>query len=59
MRVPTAQSCAGGREYPLDIIVIATGFDALTGAAGERWRRSGRTARMAFLDSEGVEMNVG
>src|SRR4029077_16578546 len=22
---------AGGREYPLDIIVIATGFDALTG----------------------------
>ena len=23
---------AGGREYPLDIIVIATGFDALTGS---------------------------
>src|SRR6202049_2494552 len=22
---------AGGKEYPLDIIVIATGFDALTG----------------------------
>ncbi len=49
---------AGGKEYPLDIIVIATGFDALTGplnklgikgAAAERWRKSGRTVRRPIL----------
>jgi hypothetical protein len=39
---------AGGKEYPLDIIVIATGFDALTGkklrgAAAGRWRRNVQT----------------
>ena len=45
---------AGGKEYPLDIIVIATGFDAMTGPlknlgikgrGGRRWCRSGKTAR--------------
>ncbi len=46
---------AGGKEYPLDIIVFATGFDAMTGplkalnlkGRGGRtlWIRSGGTAR--------------
>ena len=26
---------AGGKQYPLDIIVFATGFDAMTGAMKE------------------------
>ena len=51
---------AGGKEYALDIIVFATGFDAMTGPlkalnlkgrGGRTLERSGRTARTPTLAS--------
>jgi cyclohexanone monooxygenase len=42
--------CAGGKEYALDIIVFATGFDAMTGPLkAARWIRSGWTDRTLTL----------
>jgi cyclohexanone monooxygenase len=43
---------AGGREYPLDIIVIATGFDALTGSLKKLdiKGRGGRTLAQEWED---------
>ena len=43
---------AGGKEYPLDIIVVATGFDALTGPLKELGIK-GRGGRVLAQEWEG------
>lgn len=49
----------GGREIPLDILIFATGFDALTGALGEidLRGRDGRTIQDAW--AEGPQTYLG
>ncbi|HEV3309229.1 MAG TPA: NAD(P)/FAD-dependent oxidoreductase [Chloroflexota bacterium] len=42
---------AGGKEYPLDIVVVATGFDALTGSL-KKLGIKGRGARMLAQEWE-------
>ena len=42
---------AGGKEYPLDIIVVATGFDALTGPL-KKLGIKGRGGRMLAQEWE-------
>ncbi|MDX1382854.1 MAG: NAD(P)/FAD-dependent oxidoreductase [Thermoanaerobaculia bacterium] len=55
-RITQAGLVAGGREYPLDVLVLATGFDAMTGTLlaidirgrggkplSEKWRAGPRT----------------
>jgi cation diffusion facilitator CzcD-associated flavoprotein CzcO len=52
--------CAGGKEYEFDIIVFATGFDALTGPlkALNLKGRSGRTLNEAWMDGPHTYLGV-